>query len=291
MPVPEPVGVSAIVTAFERIEQTLDTIEHIQRCAPAPAEILVHVDANASACAAAIGRAHAAVRVILSGENIGPGGGRNKLVEAASHPFVASFDDDSYPIDADYFARIQQAFERFPDAWVLDAQVFERGRPLEPAGPQCHWVADFSGGGCAYRRARFLETGGYLPLPTAYGMEEVDLALRVHAAGGRVLQCRQLRVFHNSDLSHHGDPAITSASISNIALLAYLRYPGWMWGVGLGQCANRVLWLLQHNRSRGVLRGLAAIPSAMRRHRRARRPVTAAAVRSYLALRKRPVPA
>ena len=284
----QPVAVSAIITAFERIEQTLDTIARIQQCVPAPAEILVHVDANAVACAEAIRRAHAGVRVMVSDENIGPGGGRNKLVKAASSPLVASFDDDSYPIDTDYFARVQQTFDRFPGAWVLDAYVFERAQPVEPMGPECSWVADFSGGGCAYRRSRFLETGGYLPLPTAYGMEEVDLGLRVHAAGGRVLRCRQLRVFHDSDLSHHENPAITSASISNIALLAYLRYPGWMWGVGLAQCANRVLWLLRHNRTRGVLGGLAAIPSAVLRHRQARRPVTGSAVRSYLALRKRP---
>ena len=37
-------------------------------------------------------------------------------------------------------------------------------------------MADFSGGGCAYRKTRYLEIGGYVPIPTAYGMEEVDLA-------------------------------------------------------------------------------------------------------------------
>lgn len=285
------VAITAVVTAFERIEQTLDTIARIARCVPAPEEVLVHVDANAIACAEAIRRAHAGVRVLVSSENVGPGGGRNKLVAAASSPLVASFDDDSYPIDADYFARAARIFDRFPEAWVLDAYVFERGQPVAPLGGDCSWVADFSGGGCVYRRARFLETGGYVPLPTAYGMEEVDLGLRVHAAGGRVLRCRELRVFHDSDLSHHKDPAITSASISNIALLAYLRYPRWLWGVGLAQCANRVQWLLRHRRTRGVLSGLAAIPSAVMRHRRARRPVSARAVRSYLALRKRPVPA
>ena len=40
--------VSAIVTAYKRIEQTLATLRVIQSCTPAPDEILVHVDANQS---------------------------------------------------------------------------------------------------------------------------------------------------------------------------------------------------------------------------------------------------
>src|ERR1051326_3868958 len=36
--------IAAIVTAFERTEQTLATLSVIQKCEPQPAEILVHVD-------------------------------------------------------------------------------------------------------------------------------------------------------------------------------------------------------------------------------------------------------
>ena len=39
-------------------------------------------------------------------------------------------------------------------------------QPIEPDADDAEWVADFSGGGCAYNRSRFFEIGGYVPLPT-----------------------------------------------------------------------------------------------------------------------------
>ena len=99
-----------------------------------------------------------------------------------------------------------------------------------------------------------------MPLRDAYNMEEVDFALRLHARGGKVLGTQWLRVFHDTDRARHADPAVTAASIANLALLAFLRYPVHLWTIGAAQCANRIQWL----------------PSA--------------AIRSYFALRRQPIP-
>ena len=184
-----------------------------------------------------------------------------------------------------------ELFARVPAASVVGAHVYHQHQAVAPDAKTAEWVADFSGGACAYRREHFLAAGGYVPLETAYGMEEVDLALRLHAAGRRVLQTRWLRVFHDTDLARHADPEVTAASVANIALLTYLRYPVAMWMVGAGQGLNRIQWLLRHGRRRGVLRGLASIPATLRRSGYARRLVTGAAVRSYLRLRRHPIPA
>jgi hypothetical protein len=122
-------------------------------------------------------------------------------------------------------------------------------------------------------------------------MEEVDLALRLHSQGGKILSSSWLRVFHDTDLQRHAEPHITAGSIANLALLAYLRYPVWLWSIGLLQCANRVLWLLRNGRRRGIWRGLTMIPGYLRLHRHFRRTVSNRAVRSYLALRRTPVQA
>jgi hypothetical protein len=180
-------------------------------------------------------------------------------------------------------------FERHPDAAVIAAQVFERGRTRQSAVDRSAWVADFVGAGCAYRRDRFLATTGYVPLASAYGMEEVDLALRLHAAGQRVLQSDWLRVEHDTALVHHASAAVTAASITNIALLTYLRYPISLWGIGAWQGIRRIAWLLAHNRRRGIARGLAAIPASLRRHAALRSPISPRALMSYLALRREPV--
>ena len=281
--------ISAIVTAYERIEQTLATLRIIQSCTPPPDEILVHVDANRRDCEQAIRKAFPSVRVLCSDEQVGPGGGRNKLVDAAQFELVASFDDDSYPIDSDYFARAAKLFEQFPDAAVICAALYHAGEAIGLDERSAQWTADFSGGACIYRRQAFLDASGYVPLPVAYGMEEVDLAIRLHSRGGRILTTRWLRVFHNTNLERHADPRVTAGSIANLALLAYLRYPVSLWVVGIGQCANRLVWLLRHGRRRGILKGVTMIPAHLRANHRYRLPVSKGAVRSYLALRRAPI--
>jgi len=283
------VKISAIVTAYERIEQTLATLRVIRSCTPPPDEVLVHVDANRRDCEQAICKAFPDVRVLVSKDQVGPGGGRNKLVDAAKFDLVASFDDDSYPIDSDYFARAAKLFEQFPDAAVICAAIYQVGEAIGLDERSAEWTADFSGAACIYQRQAFLDAGGYVPLPVAYGMEEVDLAIRLHWRGARILTTRWLRVFHNTNLAHHADPRVTAGSIANLALLAYLRYPVTLWGIGIGQCANRLLWLLRHGRHRGILKGVTMIPAHLWSNHRYRLPVSAGAVRSYLALRRAPI--
>ena len=282
-------GISAIVTAYERVDQTLATLQIIQSCTPAPDEVLVHVDADQGECERAIREAFPNVRILCSVERIGPGGGRNKLMSATQFEFVASFDDDSYPLDHDYFARALKLFKRFPDASIICAALYHVGEAIGLDKRSAQWSADFSGGACIYRRSAFLDAGGYVPLPVAYGMEEVDLAIRLHSRGGKTLTTPWLRVFHNTDLKRHGDPRVTAGSIANLALLAYLRYPVSLWAIGVGQCANRLLWLLRHGRRRGILKGVTMIPAHLWTNHRYRLPVSKRAVRSYLALRRTPV--
>lgn len=280
--------ISAIVTAYERVEQTLSTLRVINACDPKPDEILVHVDGNRPECQKAISEAFPNVIAIVSRDRVGPGGGRNKLIDAATCEFVASFDDDSYPIDSDYFARVVRLFDQFPEASIICAALYHVGETIALDTREAQWTADFAGGACVYRRQAFLDAGGYVPLPVAYGMEEVDLALRLHEKDGKILSTSWLRVFHDTDLRRHAEPHVTAGSIANLALLAYLRYPVSLWSIGLWQCANRVLWLLRHGRHRGILRGVTMIPGHLHANRRFRLTVSNKAVRSYLALRRTP---
>ncbi len=280
--------ITAIVTAYNRTNQAVDTIRKLQDCQPAPDEILVHVDDNQQQCADAIRQAFPEIIVLLSETNVGPGGGRNKLITAARHEYVASFDDDSFPLDADYFARVKQLFEQFPEVAILCATVYHQGETIADAKCTAAWVADFSGGGCIYRRTQFLATSGYVPLPIAYGMEEVDLALRLRAQGSRILRTPWLRVFHDTDLQRHSSASITANSIANLALLTYLRYPPAAWLIGLGQCLKRVIWLIQQGRWHGILTGLLKTPQHLWAYRSYRQTIPANALRSYLKQRRNP---
>jgi GT2 family glycosyltransferase len=281
-------SLTAIVTAHRRTQQTIATLERLRSCGPAPDEILVHVDAGGEECRAAVSLAFPEIRILSSETPTGPGGARNKLIKAAKNEIVASFDDDSYPVDLDYFARLQQLFAAYPEAAVVTAEVFTRNESLHPPNNRIIQVASFLGGACAYRKSAFLQTQGYVPLPVAYGMEEVDVALQLHALGQQVLKASCLRVFHDTDYSGHASSKLVSGTIANTALFVYLRYPLSAWPRGTLQTANAVVYAVRHGRWLGVTSGLLMIPGHLLDHRHHRRVVSSKALRSYLALRLNP---
>lgn len=280
--------ITAIVCGYKRIPALLATLKRISSCSPPPAEILLHVDDGQEPCAAAVQTRFPDVRLLVSPTCVGPGGGRNRLIAEARHELVASFDDDSYPVDDDFFARAADLCERFPNAAIIGGLVYERGHEVHPDVRQFEAVADFPGGGCIYRKSTFLSTTGFLPLAVAYGAEEVDLAIRLHAAGQQILRTRWLRVFHDTDLSRHSVPAVSSASIANIALVAFLRYPAAAWPLGAWQCLRRATWLIARGRGRGVMRGFLSIPRFLNQHKQLRAPIPLRSLWSYLMLRRHP---
>jgi GT2 family glycosyltransferase len=280
--------VSVVIPTYQRPGQLLDAVMRIRNCDPCPDEIIVHVDGGDDVSETVMAEV-TGIKILRSHQQVGPGGGRNRAIALAKNEIVASFDDDSYPVDRDYFARLLTLFESFPKAAVIGARIYHRDEAIALDGLATRWVHSFVGCGCAYRRSAFRQTSGYVPLAVAYGMEEVDLSLRLHDLGWGVLESDWLRVFHDTQLSHHRHPKITAASIANQMLLAYLRYPIAFWGLGGIQCLNRIVWLMRHRRFAGIGRGLWLIPKLIWNHRRDRQPVSAQSLRTYQQLRRRSV--
>jgi GT2 family glycosyltransferase len=285
-------AISVAIPTYKRPTDLLQALAKIQQCNPCPDEIIVHIDGGDDETEAILLAQNSDRIVILkSSQQVGPGGGRNRAIALAKHEIVASFDDDSYPIDGDYFTRLLRLFDQYPKAAVIGAAIYHRDEPIQPAAQTATWEHAFVGCGCAYRRSVFLEAQGYVELPVAYGMEEVDLSLRLYHRQWGVLITPWLRVFHDTHLSHHSSPKITAASIANQALLTYLRYPLSYWWVGAGQVGSRILWLLRHGRQAGVVKGVLSIPTLIQQHHPSRATVSQQTLQQFLALRKRAIPA
>ncbi|GAB1542304.1 hypothetical protein NUACC21_49780 [Scytonema sp. NUACC21] len=262
------------------------TISEILDCDPVPDEIIVHIDGNDEESEQEIKKHFSNVKILKSQINIGPGGGRNRLIEAAQNEIVASFDDDSYPLDQDYFARLLQVFQEYPDTSVVAAAIYYQNQSIEDDTQSTRLVATFEGCGCAYKKTDFLKTDGYMQLQWAYGAEEVDIAIQLHAQERKILQTDWLRVYHNTYRQHHKNNQINAANISNIALLAYVRYPLSMWGRAVLQVFNRVLYSIKMQRYAGIILGLLSIPKQIWSYRKYRKPVPRKALEKYFNLRK-----
>lgn len=280
------VAVAVIIPTYQRPRDLSRTLREISRCDPAPSEILVHVDAGDTETADVVASAFPAVRLLTSSVKRGPGGARNRLVEECTNPLVVSLDDDSFPIDEDFFAAVERAFKAHPEAGVLAMSIIHDGEPAIARGRDCRDVGDFVGCGCAYRREAFLETSGYVPLAIAYGMEEADLALQLLDKGWSIVEVDDLRVRHATDRAHQASRRIVAAHVRNTALLAFLRYPPRMALYGMAQVANRVLYSLRRGHVVGALWGLCSVPGAIIRHMNDRRSVRAETVAHRTKLRR-----
>jgi GT2 family glycosyltransferase len=281
--------VSVMLPTWRRSESALATLDKLKSLTPPPAEILVHVDGGDTVSASRIAAVHEDVTVLTSSQRIGPGGGRNRMLEIASQPFIASFDDDSYPIDADFLNRAVAVMNAYPQAAIVGSTIFHRGETVTDAATNISMTNTFVGCGVLYRKALLPPDGApYVPLPVAYTMEENDLALRLLDAGHDIMVSPWLRVFHDTSLTHHDSPEITGATLRNLALHAFLRYPAHSTAYAIAQVLNRLKWSLTHGRTAGLLTGLASIPGCLWKHRHLRRPVRSETMRRARALRAGP---
>ena len=283
--------IAAVIPTFKRIEALQKSLKHIYACQPAPAEVIIHVDAGDNETAQWLNLTHPDVIVISSAEPMGAGGGRNKLIRKSKCKFIASFDDDSWPNHPNFFKRAVEILQSHSAVSMIACKIIERDEIGKPLDEFPHLVTDHSyvGCGCVFRRTDLLETGSYVPLKHFYGMEELDMALRLLDQNRTLAYSSELEVFHDCGRAPKHRIAKNNASqITNTALLAFLRYPKRYWPYGLLQVGNRIKYCLVQKRLAGIIQGVLQIPFKCWRYRRYRKPIGAEAIRRFQHLSRNP---
>ena len=283
----ETVPIAAIIPTYDRGNAVLLTLKRIFACRPVPAEIWVHIDGGDTRLAAMVAQRFPSIHVLTSPLRLGPGGGRARCLQLCTMAYAASFDDDSFPFDADFFAIAYELLNNNPEAAIVAATIWHRGEAAMPRVQRLTRRVDYTGCGHVIRLSAYRDIRGYLPRPVAYGMEENDIALQFFAAGWTILESRQLRVFHDTELAHHNSADIVAGTAANVALFAFLNYPIALWSWGLIQLANFSAYCIGAGRSRGLAAGFLRIPADCYRHRALRRPFPLRTIVKYLWLRRR----
>ena len=248
-------------------------------------EIWIHIDLSDGRLEDELAKRFPEIRILTSPMRLGPGGGRHRCLLVCKAPYAVSFDDDSYPVDRDFFDSVEQLFSEHPEAAIFGANIWHREEAPKDRTEQLVRAPSYIGCGHAIRLAAYKQTRGYLPLPIPYGMEESDLSLQLFASGWQIYEAGQLRVFHDTDLAHHRSPEVVSAVIANVGLFVYLNYPIIGWGRGLMQVANKIIYCVRMGRFRGICLGLLNIPVECYRSRRYRKPVAWQTLKEYLHFR------
>ena len=282
---------SIIIPTWCRTEKLRQTLRRIQRLEPVADEVLIHIDAGDQHTAEMLKNEFPDVRYLQSKSIMGPGGGRNKLVQSASNDWLFSLDDDSWPIASD-FLRQAAATIIASGAQMIACQILEK-EDFQPRDicAICQ-ISNFIGCGCVFHRDAFLLTGGYVPLRYAYGMEENDVALKLLQNGSLIIYASALQVYHDCDRTpHHANPRINAAQITNVVLLTYLRYPVSAWPLGFFQLVNRIRYSIKMGRWHGIIFGILDIPVTCFRYRKHRKVVSLQTLKRYRLLNcKKPSP-
>lgn len=283
--------VTVIIPTFGRGLRVLTTIGHVLSSAPLPRGVIVHIDQSDGQLERAITSRFPDVLVLTSSTRLGPGGGRHQCLLRCQTEFAASFDDDSYPVDTDYFTQAGELLRQNPDAAIIGASIWQQGQDETRRNRSLTRRADFTGCGHVLRLEAYRQVRGYLARPIAYGMEETDLALQLFARGWKICDSGELRVFHDTELSHHQSADITAGSIANVALFGFLHYPAAGWPRALLQVGNKIVDALRRGRKAGIAKGLVIAPQICWNFKRYRAPLPWKTVQQFLRLRRTDPPA
>ena len=278
--------VAVVIPTYNRGSAVVSVLDKVLACDPQPAEIWVHIDQNDGVLERHLMERFPGIHILTSAGRLGPGGGRHRCLLACGAPYAVSLDDDSWPVDADFFAAIDPLFSSYPRAAIFGASIWHRAEAEIRRSRAVRRVASYVGCGHAVRVAAYRDIRGYLARPMAYAIEESDVGLQLFVRGWQVFSAEELRVYHDTDRTHHEASEVTASTITNLALLAFLHYPAMDLGRGAAQVANRVAYSVRRGRIRGVASGVGGIVTECYRNRALRAPIRHEVLMEYLRLRQ-----
>src|SRR6185369_128665 len=220
---------------------------------------------------------------------------RDRILRAARGEIVLSLDDDSYPIERDFFQRLRVIFLQHPEAAAVvfpelrDDNVFSAADKTDKSPG--HYVAAYANCAAAMRREFYLKHEGF-PVFFTHMYEEADFAVRCYAQGAAVWFEPRLTVRHHQSPVNRRPIARHHFNARNELWSVWMRCP-WPWVTVVS--AYRVLRQLLYARSEGLawlLREpvwwLAAL-KGLQQCRHSRQPVAWRAYYRWMRLARNPI--
>jgi GT2 family glycosyltransferase len=197
-----------MITTHDRCTDLCRTCAALTALAPPPDEVLICADGCADDTVSMVVREFPGFALLANAERQGSVASRDRMLRLASSDIVISLDDDSYPIDRDFLARVGQVLAQHPEAAVISFPEIRDENCRGPAAPSRdghpgHYVAAYANCGAAMRRDVYLQLAGF-PTFFRHGYEEPDYALQCYAAGLAVWFAPDLAVRHHmSSVNRH----------------------------------------------------------------------------------------
>ncbi len=200
------------IATHNRKEDLAATLGAIAQLPVQPDEVIICADGCTDDTAAFVRAEYPGHRLLINPASQGSITSRDAMMRQSRCDVLLSLDDDSHPIEPDFFVTLGTLFQREPRLAVLSfpqrSDEFPESLTATDFGPP-QFVGTFWNSGAAIRRAAFLELGGY-PGWFWHAYEEPDFALRSVASGWTVrtepaltIRHRYTRALRNECRTHH----------------------------------------------------------------------------------------
>lgn len=187
------------IATHNRVPDLRRTLDAIRGLCPAPDEIIVCADGCTDDTAEVVRRDYPEVTLLENKVSAGSIGSRDRIMRVAKSDLVLSLDDDSYPVEPDFIAKVEDLFRREKDVAVAyfpqRSDEFPESLTATDFGSQKE-IGSFANSGAVFRRSTYLQLQGY-PTFFFHAYEEPDYALQVFAAGERVIYFPELTIRHH----------------------------------------------------------------------------------------------
>ncbi|HYF37470.1 MAG TPA: glycosyltransferase [Prosthecobacter sp.] len=220
-----------MITTRNRCADLQRTLGVLAKMNPAADEVLITADGCVDDTVEMVRKLFPLCRLWVNDVSVGSIPSRDRMLREAVGDLVVSLDDDSYPLEGDFFARLAELFARHPEAGVVtfpelrDDGVYESAAKT-PASAG-HFVAAFANCAAAMRRETYLQTGGY-PLFFSHAYEEPDFALQCYQHGSAVWFEPDLTIRHHLSARNRSGLRTHQLNARNELWSVWLRCP-WPW--------------------------------------------------------------
>jgi GT2 family glycosyltransferase len=186
------------ITTRNRREELRRTCRVLSGLNPIPEEVLICSDGSTDGTAEMVRKEFPSFRLFENFPARGSVASRDFLIRQTRCDVVVSFDDDSHPIETNFFATLKACLVAHPEAAVIS--FGQRSDEYPDSLTQRDWgpgkyVASFANSGAALRRQVYLRLDGYPPF-FFHMYEEPDYALQCYGAGYAVWFEPNLTVRH-----------------------------------------------------------------------------------------------
>ncbi|HVS53813.1 MAG TPA: glycosyltransferase [Opitutaceae bacterium] len=283
------------IATHNRREELARTCAHLRELDPAPDELWICADGCTDDTVSWLRENLPAARVLVHAAAKHSIRSRDEMLRACDADIVVGLDDDSYPLDRDFVARVKARFAAWPVCAVLSfpqrTDEFPATLSQTDFGP-CRRAGSYVNAASAIRRRTYLALGGW-PLEFEHMGDEADFSLRCLAAGSDVIYDTSLVVRHHwsarmrSEISNHHRHA------RNEAWSILLRCPAPWWPLLLARraagqffygCRRGLRWVVAE--PRWWLAAARGTPGIWRQ----RQPVSWHVYRRWLKLLRAPEP-